>query len=250
MTDAATRPLDAVLLAGGRASRLDGASKPDLEVGGRTLLQHAVDAARSAGVRRIVVVGPSSLVAPGCLVVRENPPFGGPVAAIAAGLAALDAASRPSGGAVDRSSNEPSQDLGIAAAASDVLVLACDLPAAGLAVARLLAHRADDESGAPRDGACLVDADGRTQWLTAVYARAVLDRAFAALDRPADGAAMRHLVASLDLVAIDDAGSAADVDTWADLERARAAHESAADHARADAERGIADHPIRPQEPR
>ncbi|GAA1829352.1 molybdenum cofactor guanylyltransferase [Agromyces salentinus] len=221
MTDAATRQLDAVLLAGGRASRLGGVSKPGLTVGDRTLLQHAVDAAHAAGAERIVVVGPPSLEAPGCLVVLEDPPFGGPVAAIAAGLAALDAdASR-------RSRGDASRDPGARPATSDVLVLACDLPTAADAVARLTARRREPgESGRGGegehgDGVHLVDADGRSQWLTGIYARGALDRAFDAIGTP-DGSAMRHLVASLDLLVVDDDGTAADIDTWHDLDLARA----------------------------
>ncbi|GAA1954194.1 molybdenum cofactor guanylyltransferase [Agromyces allii] len=217
-TDTARRPLDAVLLAGGRATRLGGASKPEQTVGGRTLLDLAIDAARRAGARSIVVVGPSSLTAPGCLVVREDPPFGGPVAAIAAALGALAALdglnrSRSEASRDQRTPHDPDPDPD---ADADVLVLACDLPQAPAAAERLLAHRA----GAP-DGVCLVDADGRTQWLTAIYARRALDRAFAELDREPDGAAMRHLVASLELGEIADDGTAEDVDTWPDLDRAR-----------------------------
>ncbi|KQM81150.1 molybdenum cofactor guanylyltransferase [Agromyces sp. Leaf222] len=212
MTDAATRPLDAVLLAGGRATRLDGTSKPEQTVGERTLLDLAIDAARRAGARSIVVVGPSSLHAPGCLVVREDPPFGGPVAAIAAGLAALRR-SRSEASRDQHASPDPDPD-----ADADVLVLACDLPQATAAVERLLDGRGQHDTA---DGVCLVDADGRTQWLTAIYARAALDRAFAVLDRGPDGAAMRHLVDGLDLTEIADDGTAEDVDTWADLTRAR-----------------------------
>ncbi|WP_067882534.1 molybdenum cofactor guanylyltransferase [Agromyces aureus] len=213
MTDAATRPLDAVLLAGGRATRLDGASKPEQTVGERTLLDLAIDAARRAGARSIVVVGPSSLHAPGCLVVREDPPFGGPVAAIAAGLAVLAAPrrSRSEASRDQRTPHDPDAD-------ADVLVLACDLPQATAAVERLLDGRGQHDTA---DGVCLVDADGRTQWLTAIYARAALDRAFAVLDRGPDGAAMRHLFDGLDRTEIADDGTAEDVDTWADLDRAR-----------------------------
>ncbi|MET4158283.1 NTP transferase domain-containing protein [Agromyces sp. PvR057] len=212
-TDAATRPLDAVLLAGGRATRLGGASKPEQAVGGRTLLELAIDAARRAGARRIVVVGPSSLNAPGCLVVREDPPFGGPVAAIAAGLAALD---EPAAAPPRRSRSDASRDS--ADPAPDVLVLACDLPRAPAAVERLLTGRWRHPAA---DGVCLVDADGRTQWLTAICSRASLDRALALLDGPADGAAMRQVMGRLDLAEVADHGTAADVDTWPDLERAR-----------------------------
>lgn len=211
--------LDAVILAGGRAERLDGASKPDLVVGGRSLLATAIAAARAAACERIVVVGPPELEAPGCLVVREDPPFGGPVAALAAGL---DALGPPGGrGAPEGLVSRPHED---------VLVLACDMPDAEAAVARLVAGRA---TARPADGVCLVDASGRTQWLAAVYSRAALERAFEAL-RGADGdpavvhgAAMRRLAASLDLAVVADDGTTHDIDTWHDLAEARAARQEA-----------------------
>lgn len=201
--------LDAVILAGGRAERLDGASKPDLVVGGRSLLATAIAAARSAGCDRVVVVGPPELEAPGCLVVREDPPFGGPVAALAAGLDALDASA-----AAPRLHDQP----------GDVLLLACDMPGAGAAVARLVAARV---TAPPADGVCLVDASGRSQWLAAVYSRAALARALDALAEPdgdpapLHGAAMRRLAASLDLTLVADEGTTRDIDTWGDLAEAR-----------------------------
>ena len=244
--------LDAVILAGGRAERLDGASKPDLVVGGRRLLATAISAARSAGCDRLVVVGPSELEAPGCLVVREDPPFGGPVAALAAGLAALDpsggrvggeAAVPPGGRVGGEAAVPPGGRVGGEAAVSrprdrsrdaaarlldqqgrDVLVLACDMPDAVAAVARLVAARAATPAA---DGVCLVDASGRRQWLAAVYAREALARAFDALaERDADhatlhGAAMRRLAASLDLAVVADDGTTHDIDTWHDLAEAR-----------------------------
>ena len=199
--------LDAVILAGGRAERLDGASKPDLVLSGRSLLATAIEAARSAGCTSIVVVGPPALEAPGCIVVREDPPFGGPVAALAAGLAAsADASPEPAPG---------------------VLVLACDMPAAGAAVARLLAARSSHDVHA-YDGVCLIDASGREQWLAAIYSRTALTRAFDALGGDIDGAAMRRLTASLDLTIVPDRGSTHDIDTWSDLERARSTRPEAA----------------------
>lgn len=232
--------IDAVILAGGRAERLDGASKPDLIVGGRRLLAIAIAAVRSAGCERVVVVGPPELEAPGCLVVREDPPFGGPVAGLAAGLAALDPhagrvggeAAVPPGGRVggeaavsrprDRSRDAASRFLD--QQGGDVLVLACDMPDAEGAVARLLEGRSNAPSA---DGVCLVDASGRTQWLAAVYARDALARAFGALaERHGDhgtlhGAAMRRLAASLDLAVVADDGTTHDIDTWRDLAEAR-----------------------------
>ena len=78
---------DAIVLAGGRARRLGGAAKPQLTVGGRTLLDTAVTAVASAA--RIVVVGPEQPVARPVRWCREEPPGGGPVAALAAGLPAI-----------------------------------------------------------------------------------------------------------------------------------------------------------------
>ena len=198
-----TGSLDAIILAGGRAERLGGASKPDLVVGGRTLLSLAIGAARAAGCDRIVVVGPADLDAPGCTVVRENPPFGGPVAAIAAGLEAVPA----EGG--------------------DVLVLACDMPEVDDAVRRLREARGE---GDVVDGVCLVDADGHVQWLSAIYDRAALERGLGELGSGpgAAGASMRRLAASLDLAFVADGGSTRDIDTWSDLERARSTGQEAA----------------------
>lgn len=198
--------LDAIILAGGRAERLGGASKPDLVVGGRSLLSTAIEAARAAGCARIIVVGPPELDAPGCTVVREDPPFGGPVAAVAAGLAALDAA---------------------AGRVGDVLVLACDMPDAADAVRRLRAALPGADAG---DGVCLVDGDGRRQWLAAIYSRSSLERALGELDAQSGvaGASMRRLAASLELASVADGGSTHDIDTWSDLERARSTEQEAA----------------------
>jgi len=94
-------PLAAIVLAGGRASRLGGADKPGLVVGGRTLLATAVGAATGAGAGHVVVVGPARTgLAAGaratgssCRVVfvREHPPGTGPVAALRRGLAGIGA---------------------------------------------------------------------------------------------------------------------------------------------------------------
>lgn len=243
---------DAVVLAGGRARRLGGVSKPDVAVGGRRLLDRTLEA--TVGAREVVVVGPAEVAPPGVRVTREDPPGGGPVAGLAAGLAAL-----PDG-------------------AAWVLVLACDLPRVAGAVGDLLTAARDGEDvqrdgedafpdgknalpdgrnalpdgeGAFRDGksalpngknalpdgedafhdgenalpdgAVLVDAEGHRQPLAAVYRRLALE---AALGRLAErtgglsGVSMRALLAPLHLLDVPDpAGLAVDVDTWADVER-------------------------------
>ncbi len=80
---------DAVLLAGGRASRMSGIDKTALVADGLALSDHAVAAAARA--RSVVLVGlRDGRTAPdGVVVTREDPPFGGPVAGIAAGLVAV-----------------------------------------------------------------------------------------------------------------------------------------------------------------
>ncbi|MCD2442941.1 NTP transferase domain-containing protein [Agromyces sp. SYSU K20354] len=199
--------LDAVILAGGRSSRLGGSSKAELVVGSRRLVDLAVDAAAAVGARTTVVVGPHGLVAPPVLITREDPPFGGPVAGIAAGLAALDGVD-----AGDDASDRPADRW--------VLVLTCDLPLARPAAAELVAA----VPRAPLDTHGIRLDDGRPQWLPAVYRRDALARTLAALGDP-QGASMRALAEHLTLMTIADPGGlTADVDTWQDLEDARRAH--------------------------
>lgn len=179
--------VDAVVLAGGRGSRLGAPSKPDFVVAGRRLLDVALSAV--GGARRTVVVGPGP-VPPGVLLTREEPPFGGPVEAVAAGLAAL-----------------PDH-------APWTLLLACDLPGAEAGVARLLAS----DPGPDVDGVCLRDQDDRLQWLLGCY------RTDALLGRLADRGdppltAMYRLLQPLRLVGLDAAPELThDVDTPHDAE--------------------------------
>lgn len=201
---------DALVLAGGRARRLGGVSKPDVVVGGRRLLAHVLGAVAGPDVRRVVVVGPDTLVLPtGVTRTLEDPPDGGPVAGIAAGLAAL------------RDGAEPGW----------VLVLACDVPRVAGAVPRLVdaaSTRAADASAQACDGVVLVDDDGRDQPLVGLYRRAALDDALARLDAASGssvdgrggvrGASVRALVDALDLVRLTDAEHhGVDVDTWSDV---------------------------------
>ncbi len=179
---------DAIVLAGGRGSRLGQGSKPEVEVGGRRLLDIALAAARSA--RRIVVVGDLAVPA-GVLRTREDPAFGGPVAGLAAGLAALA---------------EPAEWM---------LLLASDLPDAEAAVARLLTATPGNE----HDGACLLDADGRQQWLLGCYRTAALAARLAERGDP-PLTAMYRLLGPLNLLGVDPGtASVDDLDTPADAER-------------------------------
>lgn len=177
---------DAIVLAGGRARRLAGADKPAALVGGRRLLDIALDAV--SGARRIVVVGPDRELPAGVLVTRERPAYAGPVAAVAAGVAALEPLERP------------------------IVVLASDLPeVTGALVGRLRTELT--RSGAPAVFAA--DADGRTQYLLGFWTPGALRPALAAgADSP-----MRDLIpAGAPAVPLD---GTADVDTPDDLAAAR-----------------------------
>lgn len=186
-------PYDVIVPAGGAARRLGGADKPGLTVGETSLLDRVL--AACAGARTTVVVGPARLTArTGVRWTREQPPGGGPVAAVAAGL-----------------------DL---VTAGTVLLLAADLPFLDRrTVERLVA--ALDGAGPTADAAVLVDAGGREQPLAAAYRTAPLRTALAGLGDP-EGLPLRRLVGGLARILVADIDNVAyDCDTWEDLEQAR-----------------------------
>ena len=86
-TDGMPLRWNAVVLAGGRATRLGGVAKPLVTVRGRTMLEAAL--AATAGAVQVVVVGDVPVPA-SVLRTREDPPHGGPAAGLAAGLRALE----------------------------------------------------------------------------------------------------------------------------------------------------------------
>ncbi|MGY1712848.1 molybdenum cofactor guanylyltransferase [Geodermatophilus sp. SYSU D01106] len=189
-TPAPLPPYAAVVLAGGRAARLGGRAKPQLEVGGRPILARVLDAVADADHR--VVVGPPQPVPDGVVVVREHPPGGGPVAALRAGLAAVG---------------------------TDVVaVLAGDLPFVTPAVVCELRGRLT------ADGVLVVDDAGRDQYLLGVWRTAALRRTVGAAQGPAP---VRRVVAALTVTRwrpVPAPGAPApwtDCDTPADLARAR-----------------------------
>lgn len=186
-------PVAAIVLAGGRASRLGGVDKASVQIDGLPLVDLVYAAVK--GCAPVVGVGPESIVRPGVRVVREDPPFGGPVAGIRAALDVLD------GTASDGSS------------AAETWLLACDLPRAGALVDLL----SPVEIPGDADAIIAVDADGRQQWLAGRYRVGSLRRAVDALPE-IDGASMRSLVSALVLHGVPDAGTALDLDTWSAIE--------------------------------
>ena len=179
-----------VVPAGGTARRLGGVDKPGLDIGGRSILERLVAELRPLPV---VVVGVQPVGAswPGVVWCREDPPGGGPAAALAAGVRAL--------------------------AGFDVIVaVAGDQPFAASAVPRLLRALLDEPDA---EAALGVDADDRVQPLLAAYrADALRER----LRTPADGRSMRQLTAGLRVVRVALTGpEAIDVDDATDLAHAR-----------------------------
>jgi molybdopterin-guanine dinucleotide biosynthesis protein A len=164
---------------------MGGADKASIEVDGRTLLEHALDAVVDAA--EVVVVGDQVPTDRPVTFVREDPPYGGPVAAL---MAARDLVLR----------RTPA-----------LAVVAVDMPRVTARTFRRLA-----EAAVGHDGAVLVGPDGRRQ-LAFVVDRVRLD-AVAPPYEERHGAALHALLAPLDLAEVAAVGTEwRDVDSWADL---------------------------------
>ncbi len=181
---------DAIVLCGGGARRMGGGDKTRLLVGGESLFETAVRAAHEAGARRTVAVGPERPASFPVLFVREDPPGGGPVAAIAEGL------------------RHVREEI--------VVILAADMPLITSREVRSLIREMND------DGAVLVDEDGVLQPLAAAYRRDALQAAIDALETPQDQS-LRRVVGRLRLTRVGAGAAALDCDTPQDLEAARRA---------------------------
>lgn len=176
---------DAVILAGGRGSRMGGPAKPLSKLAGWPMLDHVLLACSAAS--RQIVVGPGRIGIGEPLFCREQPAGSGPVAAI---NAALRHVQRPV-----------------------VLVLAADLPFIGGALGPLRGLLA----GGSVDAAALVEPSGRINYLAAAWRTAAL---YAALDRVGETAdqPVRALYDSVEVSYLPDFdGFGADCDTPADL---------------------------------
>ena len=235
-TRPATGPFGIIILAGGRATRLGGADKPGLVVGGRTLLAAVVAAGTEAGAGRVVVVGPDRPDiaddggAAAVRFVREEPPGSGPVPALRRGLAELAPRRALAEQALRRGLAEPDGPGGQAEPDGPggqgargepwVAVLAADLPFLRAAhLRRLLAAAA----AAGRDGAALADDGGRAQWLAGCWRTGALRRAAAGYQ----GSSLHGLLAPLRPVSVSlppgpgEPPPWLDCDTEQDLRRAQ-----------------------------
>jgi molybdopterin-guanine dinucleotide biosynthesis protein A len=183
-----------IVLAGGRGRRLGGQDKPGLVVGPGTLLASVLRAGARAGAGPLVVVGPPRSGHDGVLVVREEPPGGGPVPALRRGLTEMRS--------------------------PWVAVLAADLPF--LYAGHLAELRQAAAGSAQGAGAVLADDGGRPQWLAGCWNTAVLRRALGGYQ----GDSLRGLLAPLEPALVRSAPDGPppwlDCDTPEDLRRARA----------------------------
>jgi molybdopterin-guanine dinucleotide biosynthesis protein A len=183
--DPGLSPFAAVILAGGRAARLGGVDKASVEIAGRTLLAHAIDAAIDAS--EVVVVGEPVPTERPVTFTYESPRYGGPVAGLLTGRDAL----------LRRTPY--------------LAVLAVDMPRLDAhTVRRLLA------AAAAADGAVLVDPDGRRQ-LALVLSTERLDAVRPGHEEQHD-LPLHRLLAQLDLADVPAVGEEhRDIDTWSDL---------------------------------
>ncbi|MFD5553932.1 NTP transferase domain-containing protein [Streptomyces sp. NPDC127068] len=185
---------DAVVLAGGAARRLDGADKPGIRVGGRTLLDRVL--AACAGARTTVVVADRRRTERPVRWAREEPPGQGPVAALDAGLRQVTA--------------------------PVTVVLSADLPFLTAGTVRALV--AALAAGAA-EAVLLTDADDRVQPLVAAYRTDPLRRALDGLagrHGSLAGLPLRALVPQLTVTTLADPVASFDCDTWEDIASARA----------------------------
>ncbi|MEU8223735.1 molybdenum cofactor guanylyltransferase [Kribbella sp. NPDC048915] len=175
---------DAIVLAGGGSTRFGGVDKAMLVLDGVSFLDRVLMA--TAAATSTVVVGPARTTYRDVNWTVEDPPSGGPVAGLAAGLTY--------------------------GTAPTVVVVSCDLPWITETDVTTLVDHLDQH-----DGYGLRDTDGREQQLAAAYRRTALTAAIQRVGDPRDKS-VRRTLAGLDLAWTAPTRAGDDVDTWADLD--------------------------------
>ena len=182
--------LSVMILTGGTSKRF-GSDKSEALLGDRALIDHLIDEI-PAGLPIVIVGPPRDSYGAQIQVVQESPAHGGPVAAIAAGVALVQT--------------------------KLVAIFATDMPYGPLLIPQLI-----DSLHAECDAVLPVDAEGYAQPLSALYRVDALLQAVSSF-ATVDGESMRNLVASLKVVKIPIDKSSAhmllDIDTQADLTEA------------------------------
>jgi molybdopterin-guanine dinucleotide biosynthesis protein A len=185
----------ALVLAGGRGSRLGNDDKAAITIGGKSVLDHLLSSLPDDVP--VVVSGPQRTTQRPVTFCRERPTHGGPVAGIAAALAAV---------------NTPV-----------IVLLAVDMPWAGGLVSHLVAEFRSCESAA----LVPVDRSGIRQPLSAVVRTQAVRDALEELGDPR-GRSLRELMSLIDVqerpLSEAETRWVDDIDTPADLRRARSRH--------------------------
>lgn len=197
--------LRVVILTGGRSTRFGGQHKPSLQVDGASVLQRILTTSLELGVAlaefpQVVIAGSPEGVESlreasartRLTVVREDPPFTGPLAGIAAGVESL----------------EPNEQATVVILAGDLPFLRSD------ALLRLVeASRASDTVAAP------VDAEGYPQYLLSAWPERLLRARLAALETVANQP-VRRLFSGVSLAEVSMAArTIADIDSPEDLRK-------------------------------
>lgn len=187
--------LTALLVSGGKATRLGGITKTALTVDGVPLIKRALTAVRGVSPHcpAVVVGDTEGLDDLGHVAhLREDPPFSGPAAAINTGVAHVTT--------------------------EFVAVLAADLPRIDAHTIRALVDAVGESDCAVPDCAVAVDPSGRVQYLTAVWRTRALAEVVSTAEvahRPA-----RTLYDRCEWVPVQlEQTTTADIDTFADAQR-------------------------------
>jgi molybdopterin-guanine dinucleotide biosynthesis protein A len=182
---------DALVLAGGAATRLGGIDKMLVVVNGHRLIDHAIAAVERA--RLVICVGSPRSGTGQARWTSESPPGGGPVAAIAAGLAQVTS--------------------------PRVVLLAADLPFVRAGHVRRLVEALESSDGpeAPA-GAMFIDPHGHDQPLLSAWRTSALRSVIPA--EPA-GLGLRRVVAPLAVRRVVGGDDLLDCDTPEDVASAR-----------------------------
>lgn len=178
---------NAIILAGGRSSRLGGTPKALLSDGSKTLLASTIKAVSDA--RHTIVVGPADLpVSENVLLTREDPPFSGPAAGLAAGASRLASLGSP---------------------AEWTVILSVDMPYISTALTALVEATTD---AAPDVLGFMGETEGIRQPLVGIYRTSQLVQA---LSSDMTDCSVRFALRPLSPAIVQlPAGSTDDVDTW------------------------------------
>lgn len=198
---AARRPDIAILLTGGRSSRM-GRHKPALPIDGVAIADHTIHAVRTANPEALIVIAGTDqgLHSPDLITVPDTETFAGPLAGIASAVAWLH----------ERAATDAAGSATHAFVKDDeaVCILAGDMPYLSAASLQQLCDRAT--LTAP---ACAVDSTGRMQFLVSAWRWPLLMTQLASITEVRN-APVKRLFAGVrpTLVAIPDA-ELRDIDT-------------------------------------